>query len=96
MCATLQNENQVKDDTPLEAENGKHAPAIDVFTAIIKHIKTDFINHIKRSGYLQTSGDENDEIPDNPTIKWVITVPVVWNELAKRLMLNAAVKVVCY
>lgn len=68
----------------LEDEQGKTMPAIDVFSESIKYLK----NHLFR--ILTQRVPELEE----KDIKWVLTVPAIWEDAAKEFMTVAAEKVV--
>ncbi|KAK3603242.1 hypothetical protein CHS0354_007572 [Potamilus streckersoni] len=68
--------------TVIEDITGKPLPAITVFSRAIQFMKEDFQNQFKSKidGRIQ----END-------IRWVLTVPAIWNDAAKQFMRQAAV-----
>jgi hypothetical protein len=68
----------------LEDEMGRKMPAMDVFSNSIKYLK----DHLTQK-LLQ-------QIPDtllDSDIRWVLTVPAIWNDTSKQFMREAAVKV---
>jgi len=67
----------------LEDDAGKQMPAMDVFSACIRYLKD------------QLFGQSRLQMPkiQESDIRWVITVPAIWNEPAKQFMREAAVKV---
>jgi len=62
---------------------GKRMPAMDVFCACIKYLK----DHLMDKCRLQLPGTCDTDI------RWVLTVPAIWNEPAKQFMREAAAKV---
>ena len=69
----------------LADENGKDMPAMDVFTAAIRFMK----DHLMRTvGHRMHGIVEAD-------IRWVLTVPAIWDDAAKQFMREAAEKVLC-
>jgi len=73
----------VQKDFTLEDELGKHLPAIDVFSVSIRYLK----DHL-----LCTCQKEAPDIRESD-IRWVLTVPAIWNEPAKQFMRESAVQV---
>ncbi|KAH3837772.1 heat shock 70 kDa protein 12B-like [Dreissena polymorpha] len=69
-------------DTPLKDETGKEMPALVVFSECIRYMKGHLMNNLERL------------LPEvQPTdIKWVLTVPAIWDDAAKQFMREAAVK----
>ena len=68
----------------IEDEMGKFLPAIDVFSASIRYLKDHLMGECRK------------QLPDvinDSDIRWVLTVPAIWNEPAKQFMREAAVKV---
>lgn len=55
-------------------------PAIDVFAAAIKYMKDHLTTKVQQQLV---------EMPDDD-IRWVLTVPAIWNEAAKQFMREAA------
>ncbi|XP_060592446.1 heat shock 70 kDa protein 12A-like isoform X2 [Ruditapes philippinarum] len=67
----------------LEDEMGRKMPAMDVFSNSIKYLK----DHLTQK-LLQ-------QLPDtllDSEIRWVLTVPAIWNDTSKQFMREAAVK----
>lgn len=64
---------------------GDEMPAIDVFSAAIKYMKDCLLKELKEKN------DENAE--EAESIRWVLTVPAIWDEYAKKFMRKAAEKV---
>jgi len=65
---------------PLTTVDGKMMPALKVFRFCIKFLKDCMIEQCKKQGY---------EVL-RPDIRWVITVPAIWNDEAKQFMRKAA------
>ena len=65
---------------------GKKMPAIDVFSACIKYLKDHLLDQVRKP---IPDAREND-------IRWVLTVPAIWNDVAKQFMREAAEKVLFY
>lgn len=78
----VQNLNR---DTSLEAYNGKHVKALEVFMHSIRYIHTRALEVIR-----ERTGDEKFNSND---IQWVITVPAIWKPAAKQFMREAAYQV---
>ena len=67
--------------TEIEDVSGKKFKATDIFTMVIKHLKTQL--------------EERQKISDGGAIserdiRWVITVPAIWSLAAKQYMREAA------
>lgn len=67
----------------IQDETGKTMPAMDVFAAAINYLK----DHV-----LESCNQRCTEVTDND-IKWVLTVPAIWDDGAKQFMREAATKV---
>ncbi|CAC5387220.1 unnamed protein product [Mytilus coruscus] len=67
-------------DMMLKDETGKEMLALDVFSAAIRYLKTNLLDMCKRQHYL-FNGDQ---------IRWILTVPALWNDRAKLFMRQAA------
>lgn len=80
VCVPFQN---LSTTTTISDFNGKRVPAVDVFSTAIKYLKDQFLNENDAQG---TSLLEKD-------IKWVLTVPSMWGDPEKQLMIQAAKKV---
>jgi len=67
----------------LDEELGKRMPAMDVFCACIRYLKDHMVEQCRK------------QLPDisDTDIRWVLTVPAIWNEPAKQFMREAATKV---
>ena len=73
-------------DILLEDAKGKQLLAVDVFSKSLHYMKTHLIKAMK-------SNLEYD--PDPMSIRWVLTVPAIWDENAKQFMREAAYRVSC-
>lgn len=70
--------------TKLPDISGKELPAIDVFSNAIQYMKDHLLNEIQK-----------EKICIKPEeIRWVLTVPAIWNDRAKQFMRDAAEQVV--
>lgn len=76
----LYDKEEVSRDFMLEGENGLQMPAIKVFAESIKFLRTHFENHIKNNA--------NEIKPRD--VEWVLTVPAIWPDPAKKFMKEAA------
>ena len=65
----------------IQAANGKQMKALDVFTASLKFLKDHFIKNINNRNANNITVDK---------VRWVLTVPAIWNDPAKQLMREAA------
>lgn len=77
MCPIFQ---EIKDDLQLTDASGKKLDAILVFARSLEYFKNHLLSFVK------------DQLPEvKPReIGWVITVPAIWNDSAKKLMRKAA------
>eukprot|EP00058_Branchiostoma_floridae_P006841 XP_002592329.1 hypothetical protein BRAFLDRAFT_240123 [Branchiostoma floridae] len=66
----------------LTALNGKRLPATDVFSHALRYLKQHMMKEIAKVSQTIHIGDED--------IRWVITVPAIWNDAAKQFMREAA------
>lgn len=73
---------QLKRKFMLEDEMGKKMSAMDVFSACIKYLRDHLIQKC-----LQQLPDTSDN-----DIRWVLTVPAIWNDTSKQFMREAAQK----
>ena len=64
-------------------ENKKDMPALQVFSSAIKYLKDHLSKEVDKK---MTRFEEND-------IFWVLTVPAIWTDAAKKFMREAAQKV---
>ena len=69
-------------DFTIEDATGKSLSAKTVFSLSIKYLKDDLMNMTKRQVL--------DEELKQDDIKWVLTVPAIWNDAAKQFMREAA------
>ncbi|XP_060559752.1 heat shock 70 kDa protein 12A-like [Ruditapes philippinarum] len=69
-------------DFTIEDATGKSLKARTVFTLSIKYLKDDLMDMTKRKVL--------DEHLREDDIKWVLTVPAIWNDVAKQFMREAA------
>lgn len=67
----------------LEADEGGSMPALIVFSDVIRYLKRSIIEHIRQL--------KSDVIDDD--VRWVVTVPAIWNDEARKFMIKASVKV---
>ena len=67
----------------LEDEMGRKMSAMDVFSACIKYLK----DHLFKKCLQQLPGTSDSDI------RWVLTVPAIWNDTSKQFMREAADKV---
>ncbi|XP_061163998.1 heat shock 70 kDa protein 12B-like [Saccostrea echinata] len=63
--------------------NGKEMPAIDVFAIAIKYMKSHLLKELETKAEGCIRAEE---------IRWVLTVPAIWNDPAKQFMRDAAEK----
>ncbi|XP_053373616.1 heat shock 70 kDa protein 12A-like [Mercenaria mercenaria] len=95
---TLHNRTNLTLKTKLRDDQGKTMPAIKVFSAAIKYLKTHLLDKLTESYYnRQQSVKGNAAAKDvginvNDDILWVLTVPAIWNDSAKQFMRVAAVQ----
>ena len=64
--------------------NGKEQLAVDVFSHSLRFMKGHLLRHLAGAMGYQ---------PEAETIRWIITVPAIWDENAKQFMREAAYKV---
>ncbi|XP_033743553.1 heat shock 70 kDa protein 12A-like [Pecten maximus] len=84
---SLQKSMALRQDHMIPDVTGKkELPAMDIFAHVIKYLKDDLMNRL--------SDERSFEIPggDSSSIHWVLTVPAIWNEIAKEIMRKAAQK----
>ncbi|XP_053398895.1 heat shock 70 kDa protein 12A-like isoform X2 [Mercenaria mercenaria] len=78
-------ETPLQKDVEIEDILGKPMKAIDVFTEAIRYIK----EHLE--GVLNDPTRESHvPIQKDTDIRWVLTVPAIWNDLSKKFMREAA------
>ncbi|KAI8761497.1 heat shock 70 kDa protein 12A-like isoform X3 [Biomphalaria glabrata] len=79
----LYNNKELSTDITITDANGKSQPAVDVFAHSLTFMKKHLLRAIgAHLGY--------DPHPD--TVRWVLTVPAIWDENAKQFMREAAHK----
>ena len=79
-CFRLKN---IKKDSNIHDVSGKALPAMKVFSLSIKYLKDHCLKTICDRGFLRSSQD----------VKFVLTVPDIWNDRSKQFMRAAAVEV---
>ena len=72
----------ISDDLMIEDVAGREYSAKAIFTLSIKALADHFKSHLKRQ---TLPGSLNDE-----DIKWVLTVPAIWSDAAKKYMRKCA------
>ncbi|XP_045204837.2 heat shock 70 kDa protein 12A-like [Mercenaria mercenaria] len=77
---TLHHEKEIKSNYQLTEENGKKLDALTVFSLSIKALKDHLIN-VLQNGFQGVRDSD---------VMWVITVPAIWNDSAKKFMRLAA------
>ncbi|KAK3611845.1 hypothetical protein CHS0354_040519 [Potamilus streckersoni] len=75
------HDQKIKRDMTLESENGRTLPALRVFALTIEYLKKDLLDGI---------GIKMMTVLDESQIRWVLTVPAIWDESAKQFMREAA------
>ncbi|XP_048778297.2 heat shock 70 kDa protein 12A-like [Ostrea edulis] len=78
----LHNEENLSSETMLKDSRGYEMPAKLVFTHCIRFMKEDLLKMVKKKK-LEAAYTVND-------IRWVLTVPAIWEEPAKKFMREAA------
>ncbi|XP_060589159.1 heat shock 70 kDa protein 12A-like [Ruditapes philippinarum] len=78
---SLYQTKKLKLDTKLSDVHGKELAALQVFTAVINHIKEKFYEEMRNS---RAGFDEDNDV------QWVLTVPAIWSDSAKQFMRKAA------
>lgn len=68
-------------DILLEDAKGKQQPAVDVFAKSLRYMKEHLLRAMKTNLGLD---------PDPLSIRWVLTVPAIWDENSKQFMREAA------
>ena len=79
-CILLKN---IKKDSNIHDVSGKALPAMKVFSLSIKYLKDHCLKTIGDRGFLRSPND----------VKFVLTVPAIWNDRSKQFMRAAAVQV---
>lgn len=77
--------NAVNRNLMLKAANGKQMSAIKVFSASINFLKEHFLENINNRN--AGNGITVDKV------RWVLTVPAIWNYSAKQFMRESAERV---
>lgn len=75
------SEEELNRNTPLEARNGKHVRALDIFSHSLKFLKDKALERISGESGIEYTAEE---------VRWVITVPAIWKQSAKQFMREAA------
>ncbi|XP_048730935.2 heat shock 70 kDa protein 12A-like isoform X2 [Ostrea edulis] len=76
----LHRRDLLKEDTPIPDMSGKPWPAKDVFMQSIKALKDHLMERLTLQGFKITTRE----------IRWVLTVPAIWSESAKKFMRRCA------
>lgn len=71
-------------DTMLTAANGRHYPALKIFTFAMSYLRDHVIRELS---------DQSGVKILNEDIRWVVCVPAIWKAPAKQFMRQAAYKV---
>ncbi|KAL8562197.1 hypothetical protein ACOMHN_005182 [Nucella lapillus] len=79
----LYDNKDLTQDIQIAASNGKTQPAVDVFAHSLTFMK----KHLLRAVGAHLGYD-----PHPDTVRWVLTVPAIWDENAKQFMREAAYK----
>ena len=66
----------------IKSTNGKEADIELIIYKILKKVSEDAIVQIKRANDLIKKSD----------IKWIVTIPAIWEERSKQIMINASIK----
>ena len=69
----------------ITAANGKQLEALQVFSAAINFLKEHFLENIN-------SRNAGNKITVDK-VRWVLTVPAIWNDSAKQMMRESSIKV---
>lgn len=79
-------------------EMGKSLPALDVFSKTIQYLSDDMLSSVNQF-LLKSPNDKKRGLPnrvDETNVLWVITVPAMWTQSARRFMREAAIQVHSY
>ncbi|XP_053383497.1 heat shock 70 kDa protein 12B-like [Mercenaria mercenaria] len=78
----LQNDKKLTRSTKVEDINGVSMSALSIFTMSIRFLKDHFLNNVTK------------QVPDleEDDIRYVLTVPAIWGDMAKLFMREAAVQ----
>ncbi|KAL3857036.1 hypothetical protein ACJMK2_011736 [Sinanodonta woodiana] len=105
---TLYRKDFTTDETPenlknqVEDQGGRHKPFTLVMSKYIEGLKEDCLERFERYDGQQkergiwkgqTTGAGSKPVIDGKRIRWVITVPAIWNDFAKHAMRESAVMV---
>ena len=71
-------------DTLLQARNGKHMRALDIFSRALEYLKEKALEAIYKQCGVEYTAEE---------VLWVVTVPAIWKQSAKQFMREAAYEV---
>lgn len=71
-------------DSKVSDIRGRELPAVTVFACAIRYFKDHLLHRLERYGLETLMRDD---------ICWVLTVPAIWDDEAKRFMRNAAIEV---
>eukprot|EP00752_Nemacystus_decipiens_P002187 g2082.t1 len=74
---------QLVDDPMATAEGGQQLPLMVVMTAVLRHFKQDVLAHLSSVSEMAQTVDD---------ITWVVTIPAIYDDFAKRFMRVAANK----
>ena len=74
----------------IKAKNGKEYYLVDVIAQILKYLKNELIEKLKRA-HRTTEHSKSLEATD---FDWVITVPAIWRARGKQMMREAGYKVI--
>jgi hypothetical protein len=77
----LHYNKELKDDTELVATNGQSVRALTVFAYALRYFRNHALQEIRDQAQTNILNDD---------IRWVITVPAIWNAPAKQFMRQAA------
>lgn len=74
---SLKTNHAIKDD------NGKSIPAVKIFAITLRYLKGHLLNALRMRGRDVSTED----------MKWLVTVPALWNDVNKQFMRQAAIQV---
>ncbi|XP_053373617.1 heat shock 70 kDa protein 12A-like [Mercenaria mercenaria] len=95
---TLHNRPNLTLKTKLRDDQGKTMPAIKIFSAAIKYLKTHLFNKLTESYYNRQQSVKGNSVANDVYINidddilWILTVPSIWSDSAKQFMRVAAVQ----
>lgn len=84
----------LNENTEVEARNGRKWPALDVFAKCLQYLKTVATDVVNERYHEVNPGAEVMYKLEDSQIQWVITIPVIWSISAKEFMRKAAYKVI--